>query len=104
MTDTQFEEIKKLLQKNIDLTKENLEMSRKLRHYQILGSIWGWTKLLILIFTLLAGFVYLPKFAQRKINELYLHIQGGGANSFLQKLGIEESWKPENVLKNFRGQ
>lgn len=103
MTETQFEELKKLLQKNIDLSKENLEMSRKLRHYQILGSIWGWTKLAILIVTLLAGFVYLPRFAQRKINELYTHIQSGGADTLLEKFGIE-NWRPENVLKNFRNQ
>jgi len=54
------EEIKKLLEKNLELNEEIYHMVRDLKNYIFWQRIWSVFKVLIIVVPLIIGFIYLP--------------------------------------------
>lgn len=79
-------EIKKLLQENLELTKENNGLLHKLRNAQRWQQITRAVYLLIIIGVTLGAFVYLQPF----INQVKGIFTGKGDSSLNAKLGIPD--------------
>lgn len=88
MTQDQFDELKKLLQKNTELLAENTRLTHNIRKMQIIGSIWTWIKILILVATILAGFIYLPPFINDRLNSISTSIRTEGPGAILERFGV----------------
>lgn len=89
MTEPQFDELKRLLQKNLSLSQENHELMRRIRKFQILASLWTWFKIIIFVLTIAAGFIYLPGFIREKLEFLEKETAANGAGYILQKFGFD---------------
>lgn len=88
MNQEQFEELKKLLQKNNELLAENTRLTHNIRKMQIIGSIWTWIKIVVVIGTILAGFVYLPPFIDSQLNRIGDSIRNDGPGAILERFGV----------------
>ncbi len=54
------EEIKKLLKKNIELSKENNEMTKSIKKFVFWSRIFTVVKIVIILIPLILGIIYLP--------------------------------------------
>ncbi len=99
MTDEQYKQLVKLLKRNIELAEQNLHTTKRVRLVQILGSVWGWVKLLILAAAIIASTVLLPRWIQGKISVLQETIVNSGPEQVLKGLG---KFAPEEVIKSFQ--
>jgi hypothetical protein len=57
---TQDQEIKELLEKNLEMNKEIREMVKSIKTYIIWQRVWFVLKLVIIIIPITLGFIYLP--------------------------------------------
>ena len=88
MTQEQFDELKKLLQKNNELLAENTRLTHNIRKMQIIGSIWTWIKIVLVVGTILAGFVYLPPFIDEQLGKITSSITHDAPTDILNKFGV----------------
>jgi len=58
--ETKIEDLKKLMDKNLKLAKENQEMLKKVRKYLLISRVWGLIKILIIVTPIILGILYLP--------------------------------------------
>lgn len=98
MTQDQFDELKKLLQRNNELLAENTRLTHNIRKVQILGSIWTWIKIVIIVGTILAGFIYLPPFINDRLTSINDAIRNDGPSAILNRFGVH--FGEENTVKN----
>lgn len=54
------QEIKKLIKKNLELTRETNEMIRYIKKYVIIQQVLGVIKIIIIVIPLILGIIYLP--------------------------------------------
>jgi hypothetical protein len=54
------EEIKKLLEKNLELTEEIHKMVKSVKRYMLWQNIWSFLKILIIVVPITIGIIYLP--------------------------------------------
>ncbi|SRR6056297_302084 len=54
------QEIKKLVKKNLELTRETNEMIKYIKRYVIIQQIFGVIKIIIIVIPLILGIIYLP--------------------------------------------
>ena len=54
------EDIKKMLEKNQEMTTEILELSRKIKKYMVAQQVLGILRLLIIVIPIILGIIYLP--------------------------------------------
>ena len=59
------EEIKKLLEKNLELTKDVREMVKKIRRFVIWQQIFGFIKILLIAVPIVLGIIYLPAILEK---------------------------------------
>jgi hypothetical protein len=102
MTQDQFDELKKLLQKNNELLVENTRLTHNIRKMQIIGSVWAWIKILIVVGTILAGFIYLPPFINNQLSRITSSITNDGPSAILERFGIQLDRGGEKETTNSR--
>ena len=61
------EEIKKLLEKNIKLTDEILERTKKINRYVVFQQIFGVLKIFLIVVPIILGIIYLPKLLEQAL-------------------------------------
>lgn len=85
-----LEVIEDLLKQNIQLSKQVLATSKKIRRWTIEQRVWGIVKLLIIIIPLVLGIIYLPPLI-RKAVEPYKGV-------LEQVQGAQSSFNPFNLF------
>lgn len=90
------DEIKKLIEKNIQLSEEILELSKKTKKYLFIQQMFSVFKWLIIIVPLVLGILYLPPLLQNLISQ-YKEIFGGVANPSVNFNSI-----PSELLESFK--
>jgi len=89
------EELKKLLEENLKLTKEIHTMTKGIKSFVLWQRIFGVLKLLIIVVPIVLGIIYLPSLIE-SIQQRYQEILGiegvGGAGNIFDilKSGISE--------------
>lgn len=63
------EEIKKLLEENLRLTREIEKMVRSIKNFVIWQRIWGTLKFLLIVVPLVLAIIYLPPFLKDALKE-----------------------------------
>ncbi|MDD5072111.1 MAG: hypothetical protein PHQ42_05270 [Patescibacteria group bacterium] len=81
------EEIKKLLEKNLELTREIREMVKGIKRYVFWQRVWGALKILIIVIPIVLGIIYLPALL-KDVYRQYQNLLGAGSNGLdLEALG-----------------
>jgi hypothetical protein len=81
------EEIKKLLEKNLELTKEIREMVRGIKKYIFWQRVWGVFKILIIIVPVVLGIIYLPALLKDVYRQYQSLLGVGGDGLNLEAIG-----------------
>jgi hypothetical protein len=89
------EEIKKLLEKNLEITKEIHEMVKGIKSYIFWQRIWGVFKVLIIVVPVIFGIIYLPPLLKDVFRQYQSLLGIGDMNLNLESLG------GENLLNSF---
>jgi len=63
------DEIKKLLEKNLQLTQEVYKMTKSIKSFVIWQRIFGLLKILIIVVPIVLGIIYLPPLIKDLINQ-----------------------------------
>lgn len=71
----QDDNIKKLLEKNLELTEEILKMTKSIKNFTTHQRIFGILKLLIIVVPIILGIIYLPPLL-KGITEQYKELLG----------------------------
>ncbi len=96
-------EILKLLKQNIELTQESIKLSKKVRRYQIISSLWGWLKLAILIGIIIFGLVFVPRFVRTQFETISTSFKEDGVGAIFSGFGFSgENFSPEEILKQYQ--
>jgi len=69
------DDIKKLVEKNIQLSEEILELSKKTKRYIFFQQIYGTIKFLIIVVPIILGIIYLPPLLQDAFSQ-YTNLLG----------------------------
>jgi hypothetical protein len=68
-------EIKTLLQENIELNKEILSLCKEIEHHNKLSRIYGFVKTIIIVIPLIVGILYLIPFFGQMFKGLNMYSQ-----------------------------
>jgi hypothetical protein len=60
ITAKEAEEIKKILEKNLQLTEEIYKKTKYIKRYVIISQIMGFIKILLILIPIVLGIIYLP--------------------------------------------
>jgi len=71
-----IERLERLMQKNIEMTEEILDVSRKTKKYIFWGNVSGWLKILLIIAPLIIAIVYLPPILKDAFKQIQTLISG----------------------------
>ena len=96
------EEIKKLLQKNLELNQRIYEMVKSIKSYIFWQRIFGVLKILIIVIPIIVGIIYLPPLFKQVINQ-YQSLLGVGQNNLnLESLLGGEGLNVNSLLEDYR--
>jgi len=91
------DEIKKLLEKNLELTEEVHKMVKSVKSYMLWQNIFSFLKILIIVVPIVIGIIYLPPLLKGVFQQYQSLLGGEGA-------GLEGSGNPlESLLKGSGG-
>lgn len=79
-----IEDLKKLMDENLKLAKENREMLKKVKKYLLISRIWGFLKILIIVTPIILGIIYLPPLIDDFVQGVK---EGLGLNKVEQAIG-----------------
>ncbi len=79
------EEIKQLLEKNLELTGEIHKMTKTIKNYVVFQRIMSLIYLLIIVIPIIIGFIYLPPILKNLFNQ-YQSLMGGAPIKSLSEL------------------
>jgi hypothetical protein len=79
------EEIKKLLEKNLELTRATYSMVKDIRSYVRWQKFWGWFKFLIIVAPTILAIIYLSPLINNVIKQ-YQELLGGNSTSTVNSL------------------
>ena len=79
------EEIKKLLEKNLELNTEIHEMVKSIKNYVVWARIFSILKILIILVPIILGIIYLPALLGNAFGQ-YKELLGGGAGADINSL------------------
>ena len=88
------EEIKKLLEKNLELTEEIYKKTKYIKRHVIIQQVFGVLKVLIIIVPIVLGIIYLPPLLKNVYSQ-YQELLDVGGN--LNTIDIEQL--PPDLLK-----
>lgn len=69
------EEIKKLIEKNLEVSEEILRISKKVKSYMMWNQIMNFLKLLVIVVPIVLGIIYLPPILKNLFSQ-YEEIMG----------------------------
>lgn len=72
------EEIKKLLEENLELTRETQKMVKKVKNHIVLEQFFSIIKILIIVVPLILAYLYLPTILKPYIEQYQQVMQGAG--------------------------
>ena len=81
-------DLKKLLEENLKVTKEIYKMSKSIKSYLAWQRIFGVVKILLIVAPIVFGLIFLPPLL-KDLQEQYkpiLNLEGGGINSIFDLL------------------
>ncbi|MFA4941715.1 MAG: hypothetical protein WC582_03965 [Patescibacteria group bacterium] len=91
------EEIKKLLEKNLELTEDVHKMVKSIKSYMFWQNVFSFLKILIIVVPIVIGIIYLPPLL-KDIFQQYQSLLGGG-----EGLNLGTGNPLENLLKGSGG-
>ena len=90
------EEIKKLLQENLEMNKKIYKICRKLNNYMVWSQVYSFLKILIIVVPLILGYYYLMPLIKNAFTP-YNELLGGSSQDSLNQM-------LQNGLKNINPQ
>ena len=91
------EEIKQLLEQNLEYNKAIYEMAKKTKRYMLIVQIMGVLKILIIVVPLVLAFIYLPPLLK---NFMAPYQELMGDNSIMDQLqGLQGTEQLQNLLR-----
>jgi len=82
------EEIKKILEKNLKLTKEIHEMAKSIKSFMMWQRVFSFLKILIIVVPIVIGIIYLPPLLKNVFEQYQglLGIGGGTSGNIIENL------------------
>ena len=97
------EDIKKILEENLKLSKETHEMVKKIRSFVVWQQVFGVIKILLIVVPIILGLIYLPALLQNAFAP-YKELLGTGQDakdSIIKGLGIDEKKIPNEIIDKY---
>lgn len=95
------QELKKLIKKNLELTKENHQMVKYIKKHIIFQQILGAIKILLIVVPLILGIIYLPPLIKDVFEEYrsLLGLESSTPYNTLDSKDIKKEDIPPDILK-----
>lgn len=78
------EYLKKLIEENLELTKEIHKMTKKINNYMLWSQIFGFLKVLIIVVPTVLAIIYLPPLLKDVFSQYQSLLGGGSSGSLIQ--------------------
>ncbi len=96
------EEIKELLQKNIELSEEILKLTKKSHNILFWQRVFGVLKVLLIVIPIILGFIYLPPLFNKAVNYYKEFLDTTAAVKKLDPRGIDYDKITPEFIKNLK--
>ncbi len=93
------EEIKKLLEKNLELTEEIYKKAKYMKRYVIFQQIFCILKILIIVVPIVLGIIYLPPLLKNVYSQYQELLNLGGKVDTIDTIDIDVKQLPPDLLK-----
>jgi hypothetical protein len=97
------EDLKKILEENLRINRENHEMLIKIKRHFVWQAIIGWFYFIIIVGPIIWGIFYLPALLKPMISQ-YQNLLGNGSGTGINLQDLQKSITPDILNKLKSGQ